>query len=60
MRGVDRISLIMHNAIFKDTSESLCSRAWRLRNQSRFWNAWTHVFGRIHCWRSYARYHDHR
>ena len=58
MWGVDRISLIVHNAIFKDTSESFCSRAWRLREQSTFWWSWTYVFGRKHCRRSYERYYD--
>ena len=56
---VTRLSRKVHDLIYKDTSESLCSRAWRLQDQSRFWKAWTYVFGRAHCWRSYSRYYDH-
>jgi hypothetical protein len=53
---ITRISRVVHDMIFKDTSESLCSRAWRLQDQSRFWRIWTYVFGRLHCYDSYNRY----
>jgi hypothetical protein len=56
MRHITRLSQIFHDIIFKDTSESLCSRAWRLQHTSRFWKFWTRVFGRVHCYRSYMRY----
>lgn len=56
MWGINRVSQILHDMVFADTSESLCSRAWRLQNQSTFWWSWTYVFGRKHCYRSFTRY----
>ena len=53
---VTRLSHLAHDLIFTDTSESLCSRAWRLQHESRFWWIWTYVFGRKHCYYSYTRY----
>lgn len=50
------ISRRLHDAIFSDTSESLCSRAWRLQNVSIFWRIWVKVFGVEHCERSYLFY----
>lgn len=34
------LSRRVHNRLFRDTDESLCSRAWRLRSSSRFWSTW--------------------
>lgn len=51
-------SRIMHDVSFRDTSESLCSRAWRLQGSSRFWAGWVRVFGRDHCQKSYRHYHE--
>ena len=51
-------SLRIHNRIYTDTSESLCSRAWRLQGDSRFWRAWVRVFGPDHCQKSYRHYHE--
>jgi len=51
-------SRIVHDVSFSDTSESLCSRAWRLQGDSRFWHAWVLVFGRDHCQKSYRHYHE--
>ena len=56
MLYITRVSHFIHNLIFKDTSESLCSRAWRLQHRSRFWKVWTYVFGRRHCAASFDRY----
>jgi hypothetical protein len=50
------ISQIMHDMIFRDTSQSLCARAFDLRDSSTFWLVWYHVFGPKHCERSF-RYH---
>ena len=56
MWGIDRLSRITHDLIFKDTSESFCSRAWRKQDVSRFWKAWTYAFGRRHCAASFERH----
>lgn len=50
------ISRIVHGVCFKDTDESLCSRAWRLQDGSRFWAVWCRAFGRKHCRESFDRY----
>lgn len=55
---IQSTSRIMHDVSFRDTSESLCSRAWRLQGDSRFWRAWVRVFGRDHCQTSYRHYHE--
>lgn len=47
------LSRIIHDRLFRDTSESLCSRAYRLRHHSRFWRAWVFVFTERHCRASY-------
>lgn len=56
MKFVTNLSRTIHDVWFSDTSESLCSRAWRLQGVSRFWLSWTYIFGRDHCERSYRRY----
>jgi hypothetical protein len=55
---IQSTSRIVHDVSFRDTSESLCSRAWRLQGDSRFWRAWVRVFGRDHCQTSYRHYHE--
>jgi hypothetical protein len=50
------ISRIVHGLHFKDTNESLCSRAWRLRDSSLFWALWCKAFGQKHCRESFDRY----
>jgi len=54
--AVTQTSRLIHDLLFPDTSESLCSRAWRLQRQSRFWLGWTYVFGRGHCQKSHRHY----
>jgi hypothetical protein len=39
------ISRWLHYLFFADSSESLCSRAYRLRHGSEFWAAWVRMFG---------------
>jgi hypothetical protein len=56
MWDITWLSRAIHDLIYKDTSESFCSRAWRLQGKSRFWKFWTYVFGRVHCARSFERY----
>ena len=51
------LSRILHDLIFRDTSQSLCSRAWALQHRHAFWRAWVLVFGRRHCERSHRYYH---
>lgn len=55
IRTLCDISRITHGLIYRDTDESLCSRAWRLRDRP-FWRAWVAVFGRGHCERSWRYY----
>jgi hypothetical protein len=55
---IQSTSRIVHDVSFRDTSESLCSRAWRLHGDNRFWRAWVRVFGRDHCQTSYRHYHE--
>ena len=58
LRGwVTSLSRVANNCLFDGPSESLCSRAWRLRGQSKFWMCWVRVFGRIHCAKSFREYH---
>jgi len=57
MQHILNLSRILHDLLFKDASQSLCSRAWQQQDQSRFWRAWVWVFGRRHCRRSYVYYH---
>lgn len=61
-RGVktSRVSLScrLHSVVFRDTHESLCSRAYRLRHRSKFWRAWVVAFGERHCESSWRFYHD--
>jgi hypothetical protein len=56
-RRICELSRVMHDCLFSDTSQSLCSRAWQRRNVSRFWAAWVRIFGQAHCARSYRHYH---
>lgn len=46
----------VHNLLFRDSHESLCSRAWRRQDHSRFWWLWTRLFGRRHCAESWDWY----
>jgi hypothetical protein len=50
-----RLSWRINMALF-GTNESLCSRAWRLRNRYFFWRNWVKFFGPRHCRRSWERY----
>lgn len=50
------LSCRIHNRLFADTHESLCSRAWRLQNRSLFWLVWVWLFGARHCERSWHWY----
>jgi len=50
------ISSLLHDLIWSDTSQSICSRAWQRQHDSRFWRAWVWVFGRRHCERSWRRW----
>ena len=43
------LSQIVHDMIWTDTSQSLCARAYDLRDVSAFWRAWVIVFGERHC-----------
>lgn len=56
MRERPTLSRRFHDLSFRDTSESLCSRAWRLQGVSPFWKLWVIMFGRSHCRRSYQYY----
>ncbi len=57
LRWISTISRRLHDVSFRDTSESLCSRAWRLQDRSTFWLTWTYIFGRSHCRNSWEHYH---
>lgn len=57
MLGLWRFSVFIHNRIFDDVDESLCSRAWRYRLKSRFWAVWVAVFGTMHCQNSFKWHH---
>ncbi|UUV43246.1 hypothetical protein RCCWILLIS_74 [Rhodobacter phage RcCWillis] len=57
MDSVSNISRLIHNHIWDDVDESLCSHAWRLRNVSRFWLIWVFVFGHAHCRTSFQWHH---
>lgn len=54
------LSRRVHNTIFRDTDESLCSRAWRLRRASFFWASWVRAFGPAHCLEAYQVHHHIR
>ena len=57
MRKLFDLSCLIHNRIFDDVDESLCSRAWRLRRTSRFWAGWVGLFGSNHCRASFMWHH---
>ena len=57
VRWLMSTSRCLHDVSFRDTSESLCSRAWRLQGTSTFWLTWTYIFGRSHCQKSWEYYH---
>lgn len=50
------VSRLTHNLLFRDSDESLCSRAWRLQDDHSFWLGWTFIFGREHCRKSFRYY----
>lgn len=50
------LSCRIHNRLFSDTHESLCSRAWRLEQRSWFWRGWVRIFDRRHCEASWCWY----
>lgn len=53
---ISDLSRVMHDAIFKDKSQSLCSRAYALQDRSTFWRVWVWVFTERHCRRSWEWY----
>lgn len=54
---LNHFSSWLHGLFFEDHQhESLCSHAYRLRFQSRFWRFWVWVFGAEHCRKSYEYY----
>lgn len=56
-RGSGNLSRQAHNALFRDTDESLCSRAWRMRHASPFWAGWVRLFGHEHCRKAHEIHH---
>lgn len=50
------LSRILHDLIYRDVSQSLCSRAWGHRAHP-FWAAWVWIFGAAHCEQSHQWYH---
>lgn len=50
------LSRRIHDCIYSDKSQSLCSRAWHHQDTSTFWRCFTFVFGRNHCRKSHDRY----
>ncbi len=57
MRLVDT-SRVLHDLIYTDASQSLCARAWALRETYAFWAAWVMFFGKHHCRTSWDYYHS--
>lgn len=59
MRTITDLSRLAHDTLFRDKSQSLCSRAWdkRLAGPFLFWGLWVKVFGRDHCRASWLHYH---
>lgn len=55
-REIDDLSRRFHNIFFRDTDESLCSRAWRLRHTRPFWRGWVMAFGPRHCRMAYRKH----
>ncbi|MCC6303596.1 MAG: hypothetical protein IT545_00210 [Rhodobacteraceae bacterium] len=53
------LSRLTHDLIFHDVSQSLCARAWEMRDRHRFWRGWVRFFGPRHC-RDAFRYHCER
>lgn len=56
LRSCEWASYRIHNAIFNDYKQSLCSRAYWLHTMYPFWRVWTIVFGRKHCERAYKKH----
>lgn len=54
------LSRLAHNRVFRDTDESLCSRAWRRQEDVPFWALWVRVFGRVHCHQAFQFHHHIR
>jgi hypothetical protein len=52
------LSRVLHDALYRDASMSLCARAWDRREVSRFWRAWCALFGADHCRKSWL-WHCH-
>lgn len=50
------VSRLIHDAIFKDTSQSLCARAYERRDVCTFWRVWYRLFGPTHCAKSYEHH----
>lgn len=54
VRRVGVISRQIHDMIWDDVSQSLCARAWWLKDKYVFWWIWTYVFTRRHCRRAFV------
>ena len=50
------LSRLAHDSLFRDKSQSLCSRAYE-RQDETFWRLWVCVFGLKHCRKSWQHYH---
>ena len=56
MHELLNLSRVLHVALYRDASMSLCARAYDRRDVSRFWRLWCAVFGESHCRESWL-YH---
>lgn len=54
------VSRLIHDSLFRDTSQSLCARAYDKHRGSVFWRIWMHLFGPMHCARSYYFHRNRR
>lgn len=57
IKPVEPLSRLAHDRLFRDKSQSLCARAWWLRDRHRFWRLWVKLFGPEHCRASFRHYH---
>jgi hypothetical protein len=56
------VSRTLHDLLFRDKSQSLCSRAWdkRLAGPFLLWGLWVRIFGKAHCRASWLYYHGRK
>jgi len=57
MRPFEPVSRILHDRLFDDVSQSLCSRGWWLRDRHPFWRGWVRFFGPAHCRAAFLYHH---